>query len=181
MLNVNSGLTVSLKIREFFFDRLTVAAKIDKQRSAFLNRVGGFVRRVARNSLRRRKKPSEPGSPPSVHSKDDFATLKNILYGFNPATGGVDVGPVGLNQKFSGLTVPEIHEYGATVNVTEKTRKGENNWRRVDKRRGIRPWEVTRVRRATYPPRPTMARAVKLAKEKFPQIWYGTAGASEAA
>lgn len=141
--------------KRFFFDRKAVADIVGKQAAKALGRAGSFVQRRARSSLRRRKKISSPGSPPSVHSKDATATLKNIQFQFSPATMSVLVGPMKLNLGGSSnwLPVPGLHEHGGTQRIQEwrfnevelaqhwpgwakmkSTGKFSNEWRRRDLR-----------------------------------------------
>src|SRR5690606_6172596 len=54
-----------MKITELFFDRKAVTSRVDKATRKVLSRFGAFVRRTARSSIRKRKKTSQPGSPPS--------------------------------------------------------------------------------------------------------------------
>lgn len=172
---------VTYQLKDFFFDRMKVQAQLDKQRLKFLNRAGGFVRKVARNSMRRRKKPSPPGTPPSAHSTDKVATLKNILYGYDPQRESVIVGPVKLNQKmyFNGRlqagSVPALHEHGGRAGVREKLVGKE--WRPVGRRKP-RPGQPVRVRTATYPARPFMAPALEKAASKFPALWFSKGAAA---
>ncbi len=105
-------ITTSFEMVEFFFDRPAITNSIDRAERKALSRIGAFVRRRARSSLRIRKRVSMPGETPSIRSRDKAASLKNILFAFQPATHSVLIGPVGLNQLTDGRTVPEIHEFG---------------------------------------------------------------------
>lgn len=165
---------VTFQMKQFFFDRARVQAALDKANVKNLSRAGAFVRTRARSSLRRRKKASAVGTPPSVHSNDNVATLKAIYFVYDPISEGVIVGPVRLNQKhflgpqiMSG-TVPRIHEKGGTVGFREK--KVGKRWMAAGKRHP-RPGQPIRVRQATYPPRPTMGPALVAESPKFPGLW----------
>lgn len=97
---------------------------MSKTRHKVLFRAGMFVRKRAQWMLRRRKKPSEPGRPPSVHSRDPVATLKNIWAVWDSRMDGVLIGPRKLNQvnySVAGVRVPvpRIHEFGATIAIRE--------------------------------------------------------------
>lgn len=129
------------KAKKFFFDRAAVTSVVDKKKLAFLRKAGGYARRTARNSMKRkgkartppknmngrayakwldetRNQPASPaGKPPFVHSSSEVETLKNILFVFNTKE-SVGVGPVGLNGKKG--RVPSLHEYGGSQQVTEK-------------------------------------------------------------
>lgn len=193
------AISVNAKIKDFFFDRLKVIATVEKQRLKFLSNVGGFTRKTARNSMRRkgkaRKKPkgvkaierwekeirnqpaSKPGSPPFAHSDDERRSLKYILYAFNMASSGVVVGPVGFEQKTlranGGTIPPELHEYGGTTQIPEKAISFPNGGRKwVPLGRGAKPGQATRRRAARYPARPYMRPAVQKAEGKFKDLWF---------
>ena len=85
-----------------------------------------FIRRRAQTKeLRRRKKTSEPGKPPSVHSKSSYATLKNIQFEYLGAGAGM-VGAVKANMaNFTTRgrqTVPNIMEKGGRMMIPEERR-----------------------------------------------------------
>lgn len=177
MATASLGLSFEASKR-YFFDRAKVLAAADAAVLRGLSRLGAFVRRRARTSLRRRKKASAPGSPPSVHSKDNFATLKNILFAYDPARRSVVVGPVRLNGSKGSPTVPELHEFGGTLQVAEAQLSG-GRWVRAGLARRFgdksRP---TRVRAATYPARPTMrpALAAEIAAGTAPRAFSNAFG-----
>lgn len=170
-------LTVSLSIKEFFFDRNVLDPHVQRAIAKGLPRMAAFVRRRARSLLRRRKATAAPGSPPSVHSTDSVATLKNILFGL-VAPDTVRIGPVRLNQvnehydsgsldmrPRSAATVPELHEFGGVASIFQWDLRGDGQWSRADrrfrrvfsrwKRQGILAQRTRRVA-ATYPARPFM-------------------------
>lgn len=119
---MTNSLTVSASIKDSFFDRERVIEQIGRENAKRLGRAGAFIRRTARSSLRRRKGSSTPGNPPSVHSRDRSATLKNILFGLDGES--VLIGPVGLSSRrlrnSSAQTVPELIEKGGTAMVKGK-------------------------------------------------------------
>jgi len=159
----NFGLT--LKVKKMFFDRKAVQDQIGKKNAKALSKAGAFVQRRARSSLRRRKGISSPGSPPSVHSTDRVATLKNILFAYDQRTQSVVIGPLLLNG--SAGSVPALHEFGGRVTV--RPRMG---------RRG-RQRQPT-VRTASYPPRPFMGPALAAEAPKFPSLWVSNAAGAAA-
>lgn len=193
--------------KRFYFDRKAVSDIVGKEAAKALGRAGAFVQRRARSSLRRRKKISNPGNPPSVHSQDKYATLKNIQFQFVPKTMSVFVGPVKLNMggSSSWLPVPGLHEHGGTQRVLEwrfnalelakkwpgwakrkSTAKFSNEWRRRDlrwrdasrKRRKHKLSDIgveTRIRSATYAPRPFMGPALVKEAPKFPSLFARSA------
>lgn len=163
-----------------FLDRAAVHKAVGKRNARALGRVGAFIRRRARSSMRRRKKVSTPGSPPSAHSTDKVATLKNIQFFFDQRKQSLVVGPVKLNQAndlvggAGRVTIPQLMEHGGRVSILEKSYDG-TRWRRADRRRRTRAWEVTRRRIATYQPRPFMGPALIAETHNIPRAWRGVA------
>ncbi len=122
----NAGFGLRMQVKNLFFDRATVVREVGKANASALSKAGSFIRRRARSSLRRRKNPSAPGRPPSVHSNSNVATLKAILFAYDSVNQSVVVGPIRLNQKhfigphlMSG-TVPSAHEFGGELGFPEK-------------------------------------------------------------
>lgn len=171
---------VTYKVKNAFFDRKAVAAEIGAKSAKALSKFGGYVRKTAQRSMRRRKKPSEPGQPPSTHSRDAVASLRNILYALdrNSPLGRVVVGPVLLNQKqyiggvLTSGTVPQLHEFGGRAGIREKLVGRE--WRPRGKFKP-RPGQPQRVRQATFPARPFMFPALEAVSPKFPELFTGRA------
>lgn len=122
--------------RNLFFDRPRIVAALSKPKRKALSKAGAFVRTAARSALRRRKGPSSPGSPPSVHAPSgERASLKTILFAYDVQNDSVVVGPVKLNQvnfKTDGgrVSVPALHEFGGEL--------------------GIREWKFTALDERTY-------------------------------
>ena len=149
-----------------FFDRPAVVNALDKAEKKGLSRLGAFVRTRARSSLRKRKKPSAPGKPPSMHV--DY--IKKFLYfSYDAQTRSVVVGPTLLN-KSTIPTVPELHEHGGTAEIKEYQLSG-GRWTRVNFGDKPRP---TRLRKAVYPPRPFMKPAFDEEKPKAAQHFKNT-------
>ena len=133
---------LNLRMRDFFFDRQAVIDRMGKANVRAVSKAGAFIRTRARTSLRRRKKSSPPGRPPSVHSTDNVATLKNILFAYEPHAQTLVVGPVALNQinqswiDMRTRTVPQVLEFGDVLTVHEwRFTEPENlkNWAGWDK------------------------------------------------
>ena len=102
-----------VQAKAMFFDR-DVATDVMRKKKQIGARWGAFVRRVARNSIRRRKAASAEGSAPSSHTD----LLRNwILFGWDPETESTVVGPVKLNK---GTDAPATLESGglATIMIT---------------------------------------------------------------
>ena len=139
--------------KQFFFDRQIVISAVGAATAKNMSRAGAFIQRAARSSLRRRKSASAPGQPPSVHTNDRVATLKNIWFTYDPANTSVVVGPLKLGRsKLSGSnqpTVPALHEYGGVAVVGKGKRR----------------------RRARYAARPFMGPAMIKEMPKFEGLW----------
>jgi hypothetical protein len=175
-------LQLTTELTDAFFDAAQVIKKIDDGERRRLGRIGAYIRNAAKWSLRRRKKSSEAGSPPSVHSRDSYANLRNILYAYQASSHSVIVGPVGIGRKVQGLTVPEIHEFGAIVRLKQYQRKDQNpkasmdrnsrlhdergrftqmgQWFSVSESSREVPWMRYRMHNARYRKRPFMRPAL---------------------
>ncbi len=130
-----------------FFDSKKVMAATTKAERRVLSRFGAYVRRSARSSIRRRKKPSAPGQPPSSHT----GLLKRfIFFAYEPRRRSVVIGPARLNQK-TGEALPAL-EHGGQVRI-------------VSRRKGARR-RIVRIR-----PRPFMGPAFEREKPKLSAMW----------
>ncbi|HOD83934.1 MAG TPA: hypothetical protein PKG77_21130 [Phycisphaerae bacterium] len=136
---------IGFKITKLFFDKKAVRDKVDAGTRRVLSKFGAFVRRTARGSIRKRKKPSPPGTPPNSH----VGLLKKfIFFGYEPAKRSVVIGPVRLSQKGRG-EAPHLLEYGGTGTVERKGKR----------------------RRAKIRARPFMAPAAEKEQPKLPAMW----------
>lgn len=134
-----------LKITHLFFDSPKVVRAVDKSTRKVLSKFGAFVRRTAKQSIRKRKKSSAPGSPPSSHT----GLLKRfIFFGYDPQKRSVVIGPTRLTENNRG-EAPSILEYGGRTTVNSGTKK-------------------TRVR---IRPRPFMGPAFEKEKPNLPSMW----------
>jgi len=104
-----------MKVKQLFFDSPKVLGAVDKGTRKVLSRFGAFVRRTARGSIRKRKKTSAPGQPPTSHT----GFLKRfIFFSFDPNRKSVIIGPMRLNQKTTDA--PHTLEYGGTATLDKK-------------------------------------------------------------
>lgn len=161
---------------------------VDKANTKNLKSAGALLRKIARRSIRTRKKASAPGTPPSNHSKHPYATLKNILFDVE----GKDlltVGPVLFKQpKKQNRLATNAQEFGGTLSRVRKVRTESTNrgnatlaQKNAFKRRitqgklPIRPATFREEQQViSLPKRPTMALALKTAEPKIPSIWTAT-------
>lgn len=139
---------IRFEITKLFFDKKAVRDKVDAGTRRVLSKFGAFVRRTARSSIRKRKKTSQPGSPPSSH----IGLLKKfIFFGYDPRKDSVVIGPVRLTQKGRG-EAPSLLEYGGTTKVAHRGNP------RKQKRAKVRP-------------RPFMGPAFEKEQPKLPAMW----------
>ena len=139
---------IRFEITKLFFDKKTVRDKVDIGTRRVLSRFGAFVRRTARNSIRKRKKTSQPGSPPSSHTG---LLKKFIFFGYEPANRNVVIGPVRLSQNGRGKA-PSLLEYGGTTTVEHRGNPRKR-------------------KRARVRPRPFMGPAFEKEQPKLPAMW----------
>jgi len=136
---------IRFEITKLFFDKKAVRDKVDAGTRRVLSKFGAFVRRTARSSIRKRKKTSQPGSPPSSHTG---LLKKFIFFGYDPRKDSVVIGPVRLTQKGRG-EAPSLLEYGGTTKVEYRGKR----------------------KRARVRPRPFMGPAFEKEQPKLPAMW----------
>lgn len=140
------------RAQAMFFDRPAIQRAIDRATARALNRSGAMIRLTARRSIRRRKKPSMPGQPPSSPTG---ILRESILYGFDPRQRSVVAGPAlrrsGAGDGGTARTVPALLEGGGRV-----------------RRRGKRGERGKTLR---YQPRPFMGPAFRKIRSRLPRKW----------
>jgi hypothetical protein len=156
-----------------FFDKPAILNSVDAGTRQFLSKFGAFVRTRARSSIRTRKTPSEPGTPPSSHE----GTLKKYIYfGYDQNVRSVVIGPEKTNQVFFNGdgrpvtgTVPEVLERGGEIRILEVFKYGR--WQRADlrSRRSIAGLK-TRLRTVKIEARPYMGPAFEAEKNNLPSL-----------
>ena len=127
------------------FDGNRVVRGMERANRSALMRAGAFIRRRARSSMRKRKKISAPGKPPSSHT----GRLRGlILFGYDRAGESVVIGPKATGDRDQA---GETLEHGKMVTRRQRRRR----------------------RRMRYKARPFMGPA--LAKEteagSIPKLW----------
>lgn len=141
-----------------FFDREKILREIDRGTRKALGHAGGYVRKVARNSM----KPGEsgevsaPGDPPLAHGNQ--LLRRGIWYAASGVRGArsVVVGPVKLNTP---TDAPSVLEFGGTT-----VREG---WSRDRNAKGHSLRREKRVVRIAA--RPYMAPALEKSKDHIPK------------
>ena len=139
---------IGFDIKRMFFDRQAVISKVDAATRRVLSRFGAFVRRSAKSSIRKRKKPAPPGQPPSSHTG---LLKKFIFFGYDADRRSVVIGPTRLNQKGRG-EAPPLLEYGGKATLVRRGKK----------------------KRVTYQARPYMGPAFEKEKPQLPAMWRGS-------
>lgn len=103
-----------------FFDRPGVIAKVKDGTKSVLSRAGAFIRTRARSSIKKRKRSSEPGEPPSSHT----GRLKDLIFfAYDKITESVVIGPLLFRKRTP--VVPLLLELGGEAThwrTGEKTR-----------------------------------------------------------
>ena len=130
-----------------FFDREGVMRELSRVERRVLSRYGAFVRRRARSLIRRRKKISRPGKPPTSWTG---LLRDNIFFLYDAQGKRLLVGPVRIR---GGTDAPRLLEHGGRA-ALEREVQG-------------RKTKVT----AYYRPRPYMKPAQEHTWERLPRIW----------
>jgi hypothetical protein len=131
-----------------FFDKPKIVNSMNAATRRVLSKFGAYVRTGARSSIRKRKRSSAPGSPPSSHA----GLLKQFIYfAYDPSAQNVVIGPTRLNGKAG--EAPESLEYGGETTI-ERFRRGKRT-----------------VKRVSIEPRPFMHPAFEKEKTKLPAMW----------
>lgn len=138
---------IDMRITSLFFDRPAVTRAVDRAKRVVLSRAGAFIRQRARTSIRPRKGSAPPGNPPHSH---EGSLRRLILFGYDPRSDSVVVGPVG----FRGSVAPRALEIGGRTTVAPR-------------RRGAREERRT-IRIAA---RPYMQPALAKERPKLPALW----------
>jgi len=91
-----------------FFDSEIVKRAMDSARRRALSKFGAYVRTRAKSSIRKRKRVSSPGDPPSSHTG---RLKKSIFFSYDQKNGSVVVGPLRY-----GKNAASVLEHGGTSN-----------------------------------------------------------------
>ena len=153
--------SVDRDIKNFFFDRKPVLDMVGRKSAAYINRAAGFTRVTARRSMRpagKKGKSAAAGEPPRYHARNSAVSLRNIQYGYDPATKTAVIGAVKLaSSTAQGKTVPQTQEGGGVVKISRIAKNGKR-----------RQPQTIRVK-----PHPYMAPALEKTTERFNELWYG--------
>ena len=137
---------IDMRITAMFFDQPKVTRAVDRAKRRVLSKAGAFIRTRARTSIRKRKRTSRPGDPPSSHAGH---LRRMILFGYDRQRESVVVGPVGFRRS----TAPNVLEVGGRTVVTRR-RRGK-----------------TQKRTVRIAARPYMAPALEKERSNLPKVW----------
>jgi len=150
------GLTVKAA-KEGFFDRKAVADRIGTEKTKVLSKMGAFVQRRAKSSIKKAPKASakksyvpQAGKPPRSRN----GLLKDfILFSYDKSTDSVVVGAALLGGFRQSTPGPAALEKGGNVEFfASKGRK---------------------AKRVTFRKFPFMVPALEAERPKFPELWSG--------
>lgn len=127
-----------------FFDVPKVVSAMDKTTRRVFSKFGAFVRRRAQSSIRKRKKTSVPGEPPSGHTG---LLRKFIFFSYDAGRKSVVIGPTLLGS--GGGEAPRLLEHGGSA-----TRKRGKQMKQVN-----------------YRPRPFMQPAYEAELPGLARLW----------
>lgn len=90
---------MDLEVKKLFFDTAHVKRRLDKAKSKSMSKGPAFIRQHAASSMRKRKKASQPGQPPSRHFGGRCEGLGKIPFYYDPRKESGVVGPVRFHTK----------------------------------------------------------------------------------
>jgi hypothetical protein len=151
-------------VKKFFLDKPAVANAVDAGTRRALSKFGAFVRTRSRSSIRKRKKASKPGQPPSSH----VGTLKKLIFfTYDQQKKSVVIGPTKFaGSKFIGAKsgVPETLEYSGEVTIREAV-KGATKARSKAQAKAYR--RLLKERRLIAEPRQYTARTITVQQRPY--------------
>ncbi|MDO8302874.1 MAG: hypothetical protein Q7T18_06520 [Sedimentisphaerales bacterium] len=140
-----------IQFKKMFFDSKEVVAATDKAARSVLSKIGAFIRREAKSSIKpggKKGKTSLPGQPP----RSQTGLLKRfIFFGYDTSAQSVVVGPAKLGG-VKGKDAPHTLEYGGS---TESSSFYANK----------------NTKRVNIAPRPFMTPALNKNLPKLPAMW----------
>lgn len=157
MATQQSALQVAFKVKTIDqFKRYL--KRVNSSQPSSLGKAAALVRKTAKWSIRKRKKISRPGDPPSSHANQ--LLKRNIFYEVDRRRQNATIGPVALNQRIKGI--PETLEHGGKSTIIPWVSK-----------RGSRKERKRKVRMVTVKARPFMGPALEKVRTKLVKYWRG--------
>ena len=139
---------MGFKITGVVLDTRKIQKAAERGERRVLSRFGFLTRRTAQRSVKRRKKTSAVGQPPSSHTG---VLRRFILYAYERATRSVIIGPKRLGNKGGGGRAPAALEHGGRSATAGKRR------------------QAIKIR-----PRPTMGPAFEKTKPQLRSLWHNS-------
>lgn len=153
------------------FDRSVIRRRWRRSNRNPVMRAGMLVRRIARQSIKRRKlggKPGPAGGPPRSRQPGKTPPFK-MIYAVPQHMGtSVVVGMVGFSRMGFGPAVPGLHEHGGRARRRVRTNMRQR--RRKSGRYGRIKYD-TATKAVKYPRRPFMRPALRKARSRLPTFW----------
>lgn len=178
------ALDINTKTR-VFMDTKAFKKAVGNGKAEGMRRAGMLVRRTARQSMRYRKKASEPDNPPSAHRGKNFPRgplLKKFLFSeFDLTTKSVVIGPTLLPG--SNSDVPELLEKGLVTRIhllpPKKVGRQATPLQAAAFKRKIKDGSLKRIRKTVektikIAARPYMAPALAKDAPTFPSLFRST-------
>lgn len=169
------------------FDRSWIRRRWKRSNFTPLDRVGGLVRKIARQSIRRGKlggRPGPAGKPPKSRQPGAHPPFKMIRNTVNLLQTQAVVGMIGFGG--ARVPVPGIHELGLTARrwtFSKKLRPKRKGQKRVLNRAqklAIRRAQIQSgnlaERSVKYPVRQFMRPALRQALHRLPSFWLNSFG-----
>jgi hypothetical protein len=166
-----------------------VKKKVDQANFRSLGHAGGTIRKTAYRSIRRRKNPSRPGSPPSSPTG---RLRRSFRYEVDRRASGVVIGPV---NEISGR-LWNLHEFGGVARKRRRLKRQRFRVGEYGPIRTVRPGKFARIKLLTaaqanrarrlideenerrgaskprrYPARPFMKPALDTHRAQLPKFW----------
>jgi hypothetical protein len=174
------GITIHPRLHFVEFDRNIIRTNWNAINRNPLHKAASYIRKVARNSIKRRKsnKISPAGTPPYSHwpgTTPPFKMIYNFPYGIG-GTGQV-IGMVGFGAQPAGeLPPPGLHEHGGRGKrlVFNRSRRGLPQPRNNAGQFTYFPVPKFVRITAKYPQRPFMRPALAKSLPFITQFWQGS-------
>lgn len=115
---------VYMKARLLFLDSPIVMNAMDRATRKALGKIGAFVRRRSRTSIRKGKGVARPGQPPNSHAGD---IRRLLFFAMGPDMDEVVIGPL----RFREGEAPNLLEFGGTTVRTRIHTGGKRGVKKV--------------------------------------------------
>ena len=157
---------VTMRMKMLFFDHPKVKRAVDRARRNALTKGGAFIRRTAKESIRKRKGPAPPDSPPHSHQGQ---LRKLIFFGYDARADSVVIGPLPFRQG----TAPNLLEFGGATTTRKARAFRDNRPGQAAKGKGSRG-KLVRLpagTRLNVDARPFMGPALEKERSNLPKVW----------